>query len=85
MPTLRDADPQQGTLHGGTGLGQVGRLVEARGQGSFSLVARVLCGFEVDLGGEVCELGHDDDLVRPDLHEATSDGEELFFPTLLDT
>ena len=52
-PSQRALHAQQRPLHGRPGLGQVGRLIEAGGDGALGLVAGLLGGLEVDLGREV--------------------------------
>src|SRR2546423_2224164 len=74
---LGDADAEQRLLERGARRGQVRWLVVARFERPFGLAARLLGALEIDLGGHVRHLGHHDDLVRPDLDEATRDGEVL--------
>ena len=68
----------------GPGGGQVGAFVEARLERPLGLAPRLLRPLEVDLAGHVGRLGHDHDLVRPDLQEAAGDGEDLLGAALAD-
>src|SRR3989442_9024647 len=75
MATLRDPDPEQGLLEGGPGDGQVGALVVAALERPLRLPPGLAGRLQADFRGEVGGLGHDDDLVRPNLDEAAEDGE----------
>src|SRR5258706_2644033 len=82
MPALGDADPEEGRLERGPGSGEVGGLDEAGLDGLLGLAPGLLGLLEVDLGGHVRGLGHDDDPVRPYLEEPADDRERLLLPAL---
>jgi len=54
-------------------------LLETLRQRALCLPTRFHGQFEIDLGSNVSRLSHDHDLVRPNLQEATGDGEILLF------
>jgi hypothetical protein len=84
MAAFGNADPGESLLQGGTGCGQVGSFVIAALQGSLGFTPGLLGPLEVDIGGEVRCLSHDDDTVRPNLQEATEYREMLLRSTLAD-
>jgi hypothetical protein len=70
-----DADAQQGALKGSASAGEIGWLFESLRQLPLRLSAGLHRFLEIDLRGHVSRLGHDHDLVRPDLQEATRNRE----------
>ena len=81
MASLSNPDPEEGMLELSAGGGQVDRVGRGTLERPFRLAPRLLGPLEVDLTGHVGRLGHDHDLVRPNLQEAAGDGEELFLAT----
>src|SRR5207237_3015747 len=75
--TTRDALANERGRQGGAGGREVRPLVEPGFERPLCLAACLLGPLEVDLRRHVRGLGHDHDLVRADLDEATRDRERL--------
>ena len=84
VPPLGDPDAQQRLLELGARGGQVGAFAVARLEGPLGLAPRLLGLLEVDLARQVGRLGHDHDLVGPDLEEPADDRERLLGAALAD-